>query len=41
MLEKIASFGKEITDNISGTLIENLSKDEALKILQIFIEAPH
>lgn len=40
MLEKIVSFGKEITDNISGTLIENLSKDEALKILQIFIEAP-
>ena len=28
MLEKIVSFGKEITDNISGTLIENLSKDE-------------
>lgn len=40
MLEKIVSFGKEITDNISGTLIENLSKDEALKILQIFIKAP-
>lgn len=39
MIEKLISFGKKVTSNLSEGL-ENLPKEEILKLLQIFIEAP-
>lgn len=40
VFEKLTFSGKEMASSVTGTLVENLPKEEIIKLLQVFMDSP-